>query len=168
MQVSRASSSPSAQCVKFTLAILAALTVIAVAGIAIASLIVPSNVLAQQCYVIRTVSGDMLGYILLDSSELQITWELQYTGYGQANTLYILGPIPPGTTSTTNIQLPLCGSPSSLACDNTVPNVLNQQITNIDGYSLKPYIQAIRNNPALFTLQLNNATVFPLGFSCGH
>jgi hypothetical protein len=154
--------------IKFILAVLTAVVVIAVAGVAIASIVVPSNVLSQQCYVIRSPFGDLLGYILLDSSELQISWELQYVGYPQANNLYILGPIPPGTTSTTNIQLALCGSPSTLACDNTVPNVLNQQITTIGGYSLKPYIQAIRDNPALFSLQLNNGTAFPLGFSCGH
>ena len=155
-------------CIKFTLAVLAAITVIGVAVVAIVSVVIPSYTLSQQCYNIRTTSGNMIGYVLLDSSEEKISWDLQYTGYSAVNNLYIMGPIAPGTTTTTNIQLALCGYPSTLACDNSVPYMSAQQITAIGGYSLKPYIQAIRDNPALFFLQLNNATEFPLGFSCGH
>ena len=70
-----------------------------------------------------------------------------------------MGPIQPGTLEG-SLNFALCGSPSSLSCDTSTPNVLTGRITELNpgGTALKAYIQAVRVKPWLYYLQVNTGT----------
>ena len=62
------------------------------------------------------------------------------------------------------VAITLCGSPSVLACDTTIAGVLKDEIieNGVGGGALRPIIQAIREEPWRYYLQVNTGA-YPLG-----
>lgn len=140
------------------LAIFAALVVIAIAISAIIAMVFASNADAQHRYCVE--SPDLLGAITTNINDRDIAWDIQYANTaGIVSSLYIMGPIPFGLADGP-LFLPLCGSPSSLACDLTTSNRLNDRIQELNpgGIGLKSKIVDIRKQPWRYYLQLNGST----------
>lgn len=159
-------------CLRVVLGIFTALVVIAVAIVAIVAIVYSSNANAVQRYCVQA-NGNVFGYVQTDVNDRDIEWKLQYTpDMGTVVSLHVMGPIPLGLTDGP-LDFALCGSPSSLACDLTVPNYTEGHITELNpgGTSLKSLIQAIRNEPWRYYLQINRGAGAPvraeLGSICG-
>lgn len=154
------------------MAILAALSLILVAVVAIVAMVIVANGNAIQRYCV--VNDLYLGDVTLNSNNREIEWDLQSTiPLGDpVQTVHIFGPIPPGLTSAP-LFLALCGVPSTLACDTSVPSVLTGKLTEqYTGYGLKNIIRDIRAAPTRYYLEIGtvmNTTGLrvPLGTICG-
>jgi len=112
------------------------------------------------------------GQLILDSSDKTIEWDLRYTNVDDVPlAVYINGPIPVGL-DTGPLDIALCGSPSVVACDTTVPALLRGKIDIYNGNSLKTYISAIRALPAIYyiTVHFGTSVVLraELGMSAGN
>jgi hypothetical protein len=174
-------------CLRCTLAMFAALVVIAVAVVAALTLVFAANGENLQRFCIEATgpragsgsAGVMTGIVSLFSSQREIQWDLQHTALnGAILSLHIRGPVAPGDTFA-GLSLALCGTPSSLACDTSVPGVLSGTIVQLNpgGMPLKPFIQAIRKEPWKYYLQVNTGAfdgvgnngelVGPLNSICG-
>lgn len=160
-------------CLRVVLGIFTALVVIGVAIVAIIAIVYSSNANAVQRYCIQA-NGTVFGNVRTDVNDRDIQWKVQYTpDMGTVTSLHIMGPIPLGVTDGP-LDFALCGSPSSLACDLTVPNYTEGHIYELNpgGTSLKALIQAIRNEPWRYYLQINRGGSGPpvrasLGSICG-
>ncbi|MDB9801161.1 hypothetical protein OAB94_02165 [Flavobacteriaceae bacterium] len=159
-------------CLKYTLVAFSILVAILAAITAIISVVVTAdqNSLQRFCVVVTATklntssNGHMIGAVSLKSSESKIGWKLQYNDFsGIPIGVSIHGPVQPGL-SVAQIAVALCGTPSSLACDTSVAGQLNGEIgeTGTGGGPLKPVIQAIRNEPWKYYLQINTGS-FPNG-----
>lgn len=165
-------------CLRFTMAIFAALVVLAVAGVAIAAIIVDSgqNAVQNICFCMQKInttesSGgcDARGIIQLRSNDRQIEWTLQYsvaTLSSLPTSVYLMGPAPIGGSPTDQgpLAVSLCGTPSTVACDTSEAGFFTGTLTqfNPGGESLKPLIQAILNEPTRYTPKLNTG-LMPMG-----
>ena len=150
---------------KVTGGILVAVAFILMAGVAIAALVVNANGQALQRYAV--IGNGFTGQISMDINSGQLSWSLQYVPpQGAVNTFYIMGPIPPGS-STGPLDLAVCGSPSSLACDNSVPYVLKGSIMQYGSSGLVNYMTVIRQNPAFFYVLINGNVTVQLGAITG-
>jgi len=155
------------------LQILTALVAITVATAAIIGIIFSSeqNSLQRFCLtatgtqeVNSTSAGEMIGAISLMTNERMVGWEFQYGDFsGIPIELQIRGPKLPGH-KTGPLALALCGVPSSLACDTSVAGQLQGLIdqTGAGGQPLKPTIQAIRDQPWRYYVQVNTGA-YPMG-----
>lgn len=149
--------------------VLTALGVIGVVIVTILSIIFTSNINSLQRYCFITENNTLMGSMTTDYGNRAISWDFQFTsGLEPVNYLYIMGPLIPGQTDPP-FFFALCGSPSTLACDNTVPNVMSQSITQLSpsGDSLKPLITDIRENPWVYFMSFNGVYLFPLTENCG-
>lgn len=153
---------------RVVLGIFAALVVIAVAIVAIMGIVYSSNANALHRYCVEArglnSTAVLRGAISMDINDRDIRWKLQHTpDLGPVLALHIMGPIPFGIEDGP-LDFALCGSPSSLSCDLTVPNYLEGHITELNpgGTGLKSIIQAIRSEPWRYYLSVNTGT-FPGG-----
>jgi len=108
--------------------------------------------------------GELDGALSLKTNEKRIEWKTQYKNLaGIPIGLGIYGPVQPGQTDGP-LAVALCGTPSSLACDTSIANVLADEIgqTGTGGQPLQTLIYAIRADPWQYYIQLNTAA-FPAG-----
>ena len=123
--------------------------------------------------------GVLIGGIAMDLNARRIDWDLQYRDLtSDIIGVQIHGPVPAGLQFAP-CSFALCGTPSTLLCDISEPNVLEGWISEInpDGTSLRPAIQAIRNEPWRYYVQINTVTfpgvvddgelIGPLDMLCG-
>ena len=154
------------------MAVLAAISLVLVAVVAIVAIVIVANGNAYQRYCI--LDETYLGSVLLNSNNREIEWDLQYTIplNDPVLTVHIFGPIPPGLTDAP-LFIPLCGVPSTLACDTSVPAVLKGKLTeHYSGSGLKTIIREIRAAPTRDYLEIgtamnNTGLRAPLGTICG-
>jgi len=145
------------------LAVLAALIVIAIAGVAIAGIAVPHSREPLQRYCFNKDYGQLLGNIMVDSVENEISWDFQHTpsGIGTIMAIQIIGPTPIGSEDpfTGPIHVALCGIPSMITCDVSTANTVKGSIqqTSPGGMALKTIIQSIRDSPWLYSVRFNTA-----------
>lgn len=152
-------------CLRVVLAIFTIIVVIAVAVVAIVGIFNSSNASAIQRYCFS--GNDVFGSVLTDVNDRTIAWNIQYTpALGTVTSLHILGPTPLGLTEG-DLNFALCGSPSTVACDLTMPNQVKDEIKELSpgGSSLKPKIQAIRKEPWRFKLRINRGAGAPIVFT---
>lgn len=102
----------------------------------------------------------VLGSIILNEKGTYIQWYFQTTGTQSIN-IY----------TDDLLYLPICGFPSTLACDLSVPGVLQGTITQLNtvslsGQPLQPFITNINSQPSLYFLKIDNVTVGNLGVGC--
>jgi hypothetical protein len=139
---------------------------ISVAIVAIFAIVYTSNAAGVRTYCLT--ENDSAGYIRFNQNDRTIAWYVQYpTIVGTPTNLYIKGPILPGAT-TAALYFSICGSPSSLACDLSVPGVLSGTILELNpgGSPLKPYIEQVNSNPSLYYATSNNVTLGRLSSLC--
>ena len=137
--------------------VLTALGVIGVVIVTILSIIFTSNINATQRYCFITENNTLMGSMTTDYGNRAISWDFQFvSGLEPINNIQIMGPLSPGQTIPP-FYFALCGSPSTLACDNTVPNQISQTIEQLSpsGDSLKPLITEMRQNPWVYFLNFN-------------
>jgi len=110
------------------------------------------------------------GMLIMDSAQGTIQWTIQYTNVlNNLLAIYINGPIPPGITDGP-LDIALCGSPSTLACDLTTPGYIQYKLYSYNGNSLKTYIDGIRSYPVGFYVNMIfdvGEMRFPLCLSAG-
>jgi len=153
------------KCEIFLIIILVAV-LICVAVVAIISIVFNSNEAGVKTYCPSALGT--LGYVSFDSNNRQISWRIQYPNIvGTPSNLYVRGPVLPGAT-TAGIYFSICGFPSSLACDLSVPGVLSGQIGELNpgGNPLTPIIEQVQGNPSLYYVTSNNITLGGLGTLC--
>lgn len=156
------------RCWDISLAVFAAILVLAIAGVAIAQLVLGSETASEQriCYVAtgdRAGSGspgEALGMISFFLNQREISWYAQYRDLqGIITALTIYGPIPEGQAVTDTIAVPLCGTPSTLVCDTSVPGRLQGTITSFSPgeTSLRPVITTIREETVRYYIQFTTS-----------
>ena len=154
------------------MSVLAAISLILVAVVAIVAMVIVAN---GNAYQRNSLLSDMFsGSFILNSNDRTVEWDIQHSiDMGDpVQTLQIMGPIPAGQTDGP-LFLPLCGVPSTLACDTSVPFVLQDKLTEQStGYGLKNIIRDIRAAPTRYYFQVgtvSNATGLraPLGLIGG-
>lgn len=157
-------------CLRCTLGTFSALILLAVAGVAIAALVVTADQQSYQRFCMEMTdpsgegNGTALGYISLRSNEREIEWQFQHHDLsGVPINIYIWGPIPVGQ-STGPLAISLCGTPSTLACDISQVGFLKGLIneSSPEGDGIKPIINAIRDNPSVFYATIGTS-MFPNG-----
>ncbi len=139
---------------------------ICVAIVSIISIVFNSNSAGVRTYC-PSVNGT-LGYIRFNANNRDIVWRIQYPSVvGTPTNLYIHGPVLPGAT-TAVLYFSICGYPSSLACDLSVPGVLSGSIGELNpgGTPLTPIIEQVQANPSLYYATINNQTLGGLGVLC--
>jgi hypothetical protein len=152
--------------VKIFFATLTAIVVVGVAVTAILSIVFTANSNSIQQYATVSISNSsgaqIIGSTTTDVNSRQVSWYYQYTNpFGPVVYLHILGPIPAGQTiASAPLLFSLCGSPSTLACDNTVPNVVQGTANQLSpsGDSLKAVITQMRQYPILYGIEGYGAT----------
>jgi len=144
------------------------------AAVSIAVIVITANGMAvQRCALFGTgtnFTGTASGMLIMDSAQGSIQWTIQYTNIlNNLLAIYINGPIPPGITDGP-LDIALCGSPSTLACDLTNPAYIQHTIYTYNGNSLKTYISGIRSYPVGFYVSMIfdvGEIRFPLCISAG-
>jgi len=108
---------------------------------------VPSNMPADA-------DGFVRGQLYMNQNQKHVKWDLLYDRLTAITALYVMGPIGQTSSETGPIALPLCGSPSSLACDLSVPHKVTGEITHQSpgNQSLRDVITKIREAPAFYKL----------------
>ncbi len=137
-----------------------------VAIVSIISIVFNSNSAGVKTYC-PSAAGN-LGYVRFDTNNRVISWRVQYpSSIGTPTNLYVHGPILPGAT-TAALYFSICGFPSSLACDLSVPGLLSGSISELNpgGSPLTPIIEQIQANPSLYYVTSNNQTLGGLGTLC--
>jgi hypothetical protein len=162
----------SKMCVRWTVGILALISLIIIAVIGVIAYQSTQYTIAIQRNTIvgasNTVNGVLTGLVSFDEGTRSISWNLflqnstwvSFSGL----TLGIFGPI---TTSPGVLYVPLCGGATGVVC---VANATATQYLP-QGYSLESYIVTVRQFPMWYELKLcdqfDNCYVAPLGFSAG-
>ncbi len=137
----------------------------AVAVVAGLSIIFTSNRAGVKRY---CMTEGTQGSVALNENDRTIRWYIQYPlAVDVPGNLYIRGPILPGAT-VADIYLSLCGYPSSLACDLSIPGVLQGIIHELNpgGTPLKPLIVQMNSEPSLYYVESNNITLGWLAIGC--
>lgn len=146
--------------------------VLLAAAMGIAALVVNQNMSSLQRFgVVATADetgsgslGVMRGELSLQTAEERIVYRLQHRDLTSAITsLYIMGPLAPGSTHSATRALTLCGPPCTVACDTlSVANQVSGTLTGKcdDQTSLLGVITALRREPTRFYLQVNTGN-FP-------
>jgi hypothetical protein len=144
------------------------LVVISLAVVVIVTIVFASQQASLQrfCFVATggVSPGKLEGAISLKTNPRQIEWKTQYKDLAAFPiALAIHGPVLPNM-SDAPLAVALCGTPSSLACDTSIANVLQGEIgeTGPGGHPLKTVINAIRSDPWRYYVLLKTAT-FPAG-----
>lgn len=152
-------------CLKMTIGFLMAIVVAAVAGVAIAALVVNANYLVIQR---NCVSNDnFLGFITTDKNGPSFVWDLQFTiGTPTINTIHIMGPILPGYNSSGTLFIALCGTPSTLACDLSVPFQVKGSVNEYNGAGVNTLINTFREKPNAYYVLVNGGYRMDLGKLC--
>lgn len=130
--------------------------VILVGIVALVTVVLVSNQTGDKRY----CPVGVLGSIRLNEKGTYIIWYFQTTGTQSIN-IYTGG----------SLYLPICGFPSTLACDLSVPGILQGTITELNtvslsGQPLQPFITNINSEPSLYFLKIDNVTVGNLGVGC--
>ena len=150
---------------------LVVITVLAGVVCAIFAAIFANNVGVKQTYLIGVTNGPplMRGILVTDSESDSISYDLKYHNtLAPIMSLALVGPIDINTGDGP-VFIALCGLPSLIVCDTTIPNTLSGSIreTSPGGDSLRVKIQDLRanrmdyefrvmtpSNPAVFTSKL--------------
>ncbi len=149
---------------EIALIIFVVLVVILMAIVAIITIVYTSDAAGVRKYCPPLT----IGSLTLNINDRTIKWYIQYdNSIGTPINLYVNGPILPGMT-TAPIYFSLCGYPSSLACDLSVPGVLQGIISELNpgGVPLKPFIEQINSEPSRYYVTINNITQGTLGVLC--
>jgi hypothetical protein len=162
----------SKMCVRWTVGILALITLIIIAVIGIIAYKSTEYTIAIQRNTLvgasNTLGGVLTGLMSFDEGARSISWNLFLQNSSWVSfsglTLGIFGPI---TTSPGVLYVPLCGGATGVVC---VANATATQFLP-QGYSLTPYIVTVRQFPMWYEVKLcdqfDNCYVAPLGFSAG-
>ncbi len=159
-------------------AIIVTVIVVLLAGaVCISVIVIQANSMAVQRYTMQCTpsSGNITnaigrGMMWFDSSANSIQWDLRHTNtMDVALAVYINGPIPIGLNDAP-LFLPLCGTPSSLACDITIPGFLKDIIYTQGTTGIGPQITTIRDFPNVYYVEIifsSGVLRCPLGISAG-
>jgi hypothetical protein len=143
------------------------LVVLAVAGVAIAALVVNANYLIIQRNCVSDSNATIFGLISTDTNGPSFDWDLQYlSSVSPINTVQIRGPIPAGQLTSSTILIALCGTPSTLACDVSIPNILKGSVKEYNGAGVKTLIQSFREKPNAYYVLINGVYRLNLGNLC--
>lgn len=137
------------------------ITVIAVllaGAVCISAIVIQANSMAVARYTIQctsdNITGVAFGMTWFDSSSNFIQWDIRYTNImNNVLAIYINGPIPVAL-NTGPLFIPLCGTPSSLACDTSIPGLLQGKINMAGNSGLGPQITTIRDFPILYYYEI--------------
>ena len=156
--------------------IVSVLVALCAGAVCIAAIIIQANSMAVQRYTLvyctspTNVTSVTTGKMTFDSSGNSIEWEIGYTNVADNPlAIYINGPVPFGQP-VGPFDLALCGTPSDLACDISIPGYLHGKIYTYQSIGLGPSITAIRDFPILYYVEVifNTGSVHcPLGISAG-
>jgi hypothetical protein len=155
-------------CLKMTIDCFLVIVVLAVAGVAIAALIVNANYLIVQRNCVSSLVNDTFtGLISTNTNGPSFDWDLQYLiGVPTINTIHIYGPIPAGQSTSSTLLIALCGTPSTLACDVSIPSVLKGSVKEYNGAGVKTLIQSFRERPNAYYVLINGIYRLNLGNLC--
>lgn len=156
-------------CFKAFIMVFLIIAILAVAGVAIAALVVNANYLIVQrnCVSSSDVNGTFTGLISTDTNGPSFDWDLQYLiGSPTTNTIHIYGPIPAGQSTSSTLLIALCGTPSTLACDVSIPSVLKGSVKEYNGVGVKTMIQSFRERPNAYYVLINGVYRLNLGNLC--
>ncbi len=148
------------------LIVLVVAVLVSVAIVAIFAIVYNSNSAGVRSYC--PAANGNLGYVRFNANNRVIDWRIQYpSSIGTPTNLYVHGPVLPGAT-TAALYFSICGYPSSLACDLSVPGVLSGSIGELNpgGTPLTPIIEQVQGNPSLYYISSNNVTLGGLGAVC--
>ena len=161
------------KCMNNSLAVFAAIVIIAVAGVAIAAIIIDAEQNALQRYCIDIDDGGLIGAYSINSNDRTMAWEFQHTMaiLNAVTSIHIKGPIPTGSLDGP-LTTSLCGVPSTLACDTSVPGELSGIIdqTNPGAVSLKETIKEMRAAIWRYYIEFSDGITTvraPLNMICG-
>ena len=146
---------------------LTVLTVFAGVAAAIAAAVFANNVGVKQTYLVGSTEVDPLvrGLVVTDSGSDEISYDLAYKdSIAPIYSIAIVGPLNINTNDGP-IHVALCGAPSLVACDISVPNTLQGSIrmTSPAGGSLRVKISDLRTNRMDYEFRVFsplNATLF--------
>ena len=166
-------SSVAGRTVMIALIEIGGLLLLAAIGFTIASMFVASNLLSNQRYYLGNADGTVLGLLQADSSNMFIKYDIMYeSSVATITAVGVYGPItgsgPPSATA--DLAVPLCGLPSSVACNTTA---LTGTVYSIEPAltALESLIGAMRTNPTRYYLLISSTggnVRIPLGVSAGN
>lgn len=144
------------------LAILGALMLLLGGVVIIISSIYTSSYLKEQRLFIgsESTTTDCRGIVTLNSDDGAFVYDIKYaTSIGAPVSVFLMGPIDIDT-KTGPVFVPLCGTPSLVACDLSVANTVAGTVSTISpsGTGATAYVADVRANPTLYFFQVNNAT----------
>lgn len=161
----------SKMCTRWTVEILALVTLIIAAAVGIVAYVSTSNTIAVQRMTIvgvsSTLSGLLSGLMTFNEGSRSISWNLFLQNGSLPFSGLSLGIFGPITTSPGVLYVPLCGGATGVVC---VANATAQMLLP-QGYSLTMYIVNIRQFPMWYDVKLcdslANCYIAPLGISAG-
>ena len=98
------------------------------------------------------LTGFMRGHLKMNQNLKSIKWAFIYDKLNMVISMYVMGPIGQTSTETGPVAVTLCGPPSTLACDLSVPRKINGEIHSKmpDRDTLRGAITEIRKAPAFY------------------
>jgi len=161
------------KCVNSWLAFFAGAVIVAVAGVAIATIFVAADQNALQRYCIDINNGSLIGAYSLNNIDRSMSWEFQYlpTILNTVQAIQIKGPIPTGSLDGP-LTISLCGMPSSLVCDKGIAGELFGTIYHKDpgDLPLTTIINEMRAQIWRYYIEFNDGITTvraPLNMICG-
>lgn len=156
---------------RWTVGILSLISALIIAPVVIVAAQSTADTLSIQRMTLRgtsdTLPGSLTGMMTFNTGSRSIGWNLFLISPNISFASFTLGIFGPSTSTPNVLYVPLCGGATTIVCvaNGTATQVMPQ------GFSLVPYITAIRQFPMWYDVKLcdplDNCYVAPLGISAG-
>lgn len=110
--------------------------------------------------IVGDADGFLRGQLKMNQNQKTIIWDFVYDRLDTITTIFIIGPIGQTSTETGPVKLTLCGQPSTMACDVSIPFKVKGEITQKmpEHGTLREVITTIRKTPAFYKMCVKTTT----------